>query len=106
MLQKRQMKIDSLTRRMRTVCPVNSSTADANSEQLCKTSLSTIVVIAMPLHFRVFEETTYRPIKAIVQSTDDGATRRLLKAFCKYKAHEAAYVQVAVSCLFCRISQV
>ena len=94
------MKIDNLTRRMRTVCTVNLDKIDANSEQLCKTSLSTIAVIAMPLHFRVFDETTYRLIKAIVQSTDDGVTRRLLQAFCKYEAHEAAYVQVAVSCLF------
>src|ERR1700733_10847672 len=55
-----------------------------------------VVVVGMLLHFEVVYAITYEPIRKIVNSDSDAAIRLELKRWCKRKANEAGYVQVAV----------
>ena len=58
--------------------------------------LNLVAIVGMLLHFEVVYAISYEPMQKIVNSDSDAAIRLELKRWCKRKANEAGYVQVAV----------
>jgi hypothetical protein len=55
-----------------------------------------VAAVGVLLNFDVFYATTYDPMQKIINSDSDATIRLELKRWCKRKANEAGYVQVAV----------